>query len=136
MDLNERCQQEFQISTWPRWDYDLERGTLAFSKDDVPKVVATIQAIGTTAISTGTWLWAWANENLPLNVKKAVEEVRMFGERENIADLKGAKMPDQEHLGWEMTAIAAKVLGAKGAYRCPGDNGFLYVVYLSLGFVN
>ena len=34
-----------------------------------------------------------------------------------------------------MTAIAAKVLGAKGAYRCPFDDGFVYVVYLSIKLV-
>jgi len=35
-----------------------------------------------------------------------------------------------------MTAIAAKVLGAKGAYRCPGDNGFVYLIYSSLRFAS
>jgi hypothetical protein len=34
-----------------------------------------------------------------------------------------------------LTAVAAKVLGAKGAYRCPGSNGFIYVVYSSIDFV-
>lgn len=136
MRLNELCGREFHISAWPRWDYDLDRGTLTFSEDSLPKVVALIQVIGTTSISSKTWLWAWANEYLPPNVKKAVEEVRAFGERENIPELIKAKLPDDEHFGWEMTAIAAKILGAKGAYRCPDDNGFVYVVYLSIGFVN
>jgi hypothetical protein len=35
-----------------------------------------------------------------------------------------------------MTAVAAKLLGAKGAYRCPGKNGFLYLVYSSIGFAD
>jgi len=35
-----------------------------------------------------------------------------------------------------MTAVAAKLLGAKGAYRCPGENGFVYVVYSSIGFAD
>ena len=39
------------------------------------------------------------------------------------------------YVGWEMTAIAAKVLKAKGAYRCPWENGFVYVVYSSLRFI-
>jgi hypothetical protein len=70
--LNEACEKEFHIGSWPRWDYDLERGTLTFSKDGVPKVRASIQVIGTTSISGGTWMWGWANESLPSNVTKAV----------------------------------------------------------------
>jgi hypothetical protein len=33
MRLNESCEHEFQISTWPRWDYDLDAGTLTFSQN-------------------------------------------------------------------------------------------------------
>ncbi len=42
MRLNESCESEFHISSWPHWDYDLERGTLTLSQDGVPKVVASI----------------------------------------------------------------------------------------------
>jgi uncharacterized protein DUF6882 len=46
--LNESCDQQFHINFWPRWDYDLERGTLTFSQEEVPKVIASIQVVGTT----------------------------------------------------------------------------------------
>ncbi len=32
MRLNESCESEFHISSWPHWDYDLERGTLTLSQ--------------------------------------------------------------------------------------------------------
>jgi hypothetical protein len=134
--LNESCDQQFHINSWPRWDYDLERGTLTFSQEEVPKVIASIQVVGTTSIKSRAWLWSWANENLPDNVTKAVEKVRAFGEVEQLADLTQAKSKDDEFLGWEMTAIAAKLLGARGAYRCPGENGFMYMVYSALRFAS
>ena len=134
MRLNELCEQEFHISSWPRWDYEFERGTLTFSQDGVPKVLTPIHVIGTTSVSGETWMWGWANESLPATVVEAVAKVRAFGEAENIAELKEAELPDDEYLGWGITAVAAKVLGAKGAYRCPGENGFVYVVYSSIGF--
>jgi hypothetical protein len=134
MQLNEKCKQDFHISSWPRYDYDLEKGTLTFSEGGKPKVVASIQVIGTTSKSSGTWLWGWANESLPDNVTAAVAKVRAFGEAEDLTKLTEARLPDDEYLGWELTSVAAKVLGSKGAYRCPGDNGFLYVVYSALRF--
>jgi hypothetical protein len=135
MRLNELCENEFRISSWPRWDYDLERGTLTFSANGVPKVLASIQVVGTTSLTGGTWMWGWANENLPPKVTKEVAKVREFGLAGNIPELKEAELPDDEYLGWGMTAVAAKLLGAKGAYRCPGDNGFVYVVYSSIELV-
>jgi uncharacterized protein DUF6882 len=134
MRLNELCEQEFRISSWARWDYDLERGTLTFSQDGKPRVLASIQVIGTTSISGQTWMWGWANESLPASVTKLVAKVRAFGESERIGELTAAELPDDEYLGWGMTAVAAKVLGAQGAYRCPGKNGFVYVVYSSISF--
>ena len=136
MDLNELCEREFRISSWPRWEYDLDGGTLTFSEDGVPKVVASIQVVGTTSVSGGTWLWGWANESLTPKVTTQLAEVRTFGEAEKISDLTNAELPDDEYLGWAMTAVTAKVLGAKGAYRCPGENGFVYVVYSSIGFAD
>lgn len=134
MRMNDSCEEEFHVSSWPRWDYELERGTLVFSADGMPKVSASIQVVGTTSVSAGTWLWGWANDNLPPNVTELAQKVREFGRTENIVELTKTELADDEYLGWEMTAIAAKILGAKGADRCPGEDGFVYVVYLSIGF--
>jgi hypothetical protein len=134
MGLNKLCEKEYRISSWPKWEYDLDRGTLAFTQDGVPKVLASIQVVGTTSVSGGTWRWGWANESLTPKVTTQLAKVRAFGESENISELTNAELPDDEYLGWGMTAVAAKLLGAKGAYRCPGENGFAYVVYSSIGF--
>jgi hypothetical protein len=57
--LNETCEREFRISSWPRWNYDFERRTLTFSQDEIAKVIATIQVVGTTSDLSSTWLWGW-----------------------------------------------------------------------------
>ena len=136
MRLNEECKNTFRVTLWPRWDYDFEAGTLTFSESGAPKVIASIQVVGTSSKSGGTWLWAWANKSLPDKVTKAVRKVQEFGEAENLTELTQESLPDDEYLGWGMSAVAAKILGSKGAYRCPGDNGFVYVVYSSLRFAD
>jgi hypothetical protein len=136
MELNECCEKTHRISSWPRWDYNFDAGTLTFSENGVPKVIATIQVIGSTSISGGTWLWAWANESFPAKVTEAVRRVRAFGQAENLIQLTQECLPDDEYLGWGMSAVAVKILRSKGAYRCPGDNGFVYVVYSSLRFAD
>jgi len=137
MRLNQLCEHEFTLAKWQRWDYDLDRETLTFSQDGTPKVVASIQIVGSTSMVSGTWLWSWANESDSESIKKAATRVKAFGEAENIPELTQGKLLDDEYLGWALTAVTAKIVGAKGAYRCPRENGgFLYFIFTSIGFVS
>src|SRR5262249_49758975 len=133
---NEKCKEEFRISSWPRWDYDLDLAKLIFSEENVPKVIASIQVAGTTSKGAGTWMWGWANHHLPPQSTKALKKVKAFGKKEKIPELTQPSAPLDEHVGWEMTAIAAKVLGSKGAYRCPSGDGHVYVVYNDIHFAS
>jgi hypothetical protein len=134
--LNESNEKEFRIGSWSRYDYDLDRGTLTFSQGGVARVVASILVVGTTSESAGTWLWSWANGYLPDNISEPVKKVRDFGFSENIAELTEAYLPDDEHVGWAMAAITARILDAKGAYRCPGSNGYIYMLLTDVAFAN
>jgi hypothetical protein len=84
-DLNDLCEKEYRISSWPNWEYDLARGTLAFT-----------QVVGTTSISSRRWRWGWANESLTPKVTTLIAKVRAFGDAENIPELTNAKLPDDE----------------------------------------
>jgi hypothetical protein len=137
MALNKQCEEKFGIGKWERWDYDLDAGTLVFSEAGTPKVVAEVQAVGTTSSRSNTWLWSWANESLTAVVTNQMAKVRQFGTDNAIRELTEASLSDDEYLGWELTAITAGVLDAKGAYRCPSDSGgYFYFVYVNLAFAD
>ena len=58
--------------------------------------------------------------------------MRKFGETERLANLTVPLWPADEVDGWEMTAVAAKVVGAQGAYRTPKDNGFTFMLLMDV----
>jgi hypothetical protein len=125
--LNERVTQVFRLGEWERYDYDLERKTLTFSQNGVPRVIATIQVVGTTSESAGNWLWGWANGHLPNGVTQQMERVRAFGARESISELVTAYGDDSEGFGWAMTSIAARILGFKRSLSLSGiERIYLY----------
>lgn len=134
MDLNHACDREFSLSAWPRWNYDLDRGILVFSEDRAPKVIAEIQVAGTTSNESNTWMWGWANNSLPQGVVSGMSAAREFGSAESLPRFTTEVLANDDYLGWELTAVTARLLGAKGAYRCPGEDGFLYVVYTDIRF--
>jgi hypothetical protein len=124
----ERLKSEFRLGTWPRYDYDQEAGTLAFSANGKVEVLADIHIVGSTSTRSGTWLWAWDNPSILENVKHCLADVRAYGESHGLEKLTTAKWSGDEHDGWEMTAAAAFILRAEGAYRSPGEHGALFMV--------
>lgn len=131
---NESCDREFSIGTWERFDFDLSRAQLVFSHGGVPKVVADVQMVGSTGRNSKTWKWGWANAHVPMASTGRMKEVREFGRERGYAPLKTETLRDNEHLGWDMTAVAVEVLGGIGGYRCPTETGFVYFVITSLAW--
>lgn len=120
---------EYGMTQYERWDYDQETGEFVFSDAGVPKLIARFQVVGSISTISNTWLWSWANPSIEENVKKDIHEVKRFGEERGLRELTEEKWSAGEVEGWGMTNIAAMLLKAKGAYRCPSDNGPLFVIF-------
>lgn len=131
---HELLASRFSLSEHKRWDYDQETGLLVFSNDGVPAVIADIEVIGSVCSISDTWLWSWANFHLLANVRTRIKAVREFGERSGFPRLTVPKWRADQCAGWEVSAIAADVLEAKGVYRAPTDNGFLYMAMTDIRY--
>jgi hypothetical protein len=136
IEKNERLAKTYGLSGHERYDYNIDNRELVFSNGGKPYVIAKIQIVGSTAISAGNWLWAWANSWWPVDATRAAQAVKQFGEEKNIEELTSDYLYDDalENLGWEMTAVTARISGAIGAYRPPTQNGHLFFVYTELDF--
>lgn len=139
-DKASRLETEFRLGSWPRYDYDVDTGMLTFSEAGVPKLIAEIQIVGTTSAKAGNWLWAWANNHWPAERVSDSEVVRAFGEEHGIDELLHEYVGDADDLnalGWELTAVAARVTGALGAYRpSPDEGGALYLLCRSMSWAS
>jgi hypothetical protein len=122
----------FAISRHERWDYDQSAATLTFSSGGVAQVVADIEFIGSVSQATGTWLWAWANFHNTGKVVARIPAVREYGEENGFPHLTVPLWKGDATDGWEVSGIAAAVLGAQGVYRVPTPNGFLYMALMAL----
>jgi len=138
IDKNARVNAEFRVGDWARYDYDLDAGTLIFSEQGTPRVIAKIQIVGSTSINAGNWLWAWANTSLPPELVADAQLVRAFGDEHGIAELTEDCLEgdDLNALGWELTAVATRVVGALGAYRPSHEGGCLFLTYKSVDWAS
>lgn len=139
VEKNRRLQSDFKLGRWPRWDYDLDAGTLTFSEAGIPRVVAEIQIAGTTSDQVGNWLWSWGNGHWPVDLLPDAELARAFGREHGIAELteEFVKGRDLNALGWKLTAVVVRLTDALGAYRpSPKDGVTLYLTCKSIAWTS
>ncbi len=58
----------------------------------------------------------------------------LFRELHGLRELTTAKWKATEEDGWAMTAVTARILQAKGAYRAPDEDGYAFLIFTSLGW--
>jgi hypothetical protein len=128
--------KEFKLDSYLRFDWDQWRGELVFSSGGTPKVVARIQIVGTLSAKSSTWMWAWANPGYLAPVRQSALRVKEFGTERGIVRMIQPKWAAKESDAWEMTAVTARLTDAKGAYRCPGQDGSTFMVFSDLRSVS
>jgi hypothetical protein len=110
-----------------RWDWDPELAIMKFTDPEKPTLWIGASVVGTT--QGDTWEWTWANPNFPPHSKLDMEQIRDFGEAKGYDKLTTAFLEADEYTGWELTAVAAHILNAPGAYRFPTESGYCYLIY-------
>jgi hypothetical protein len=131
-----RLSETYGLATWQRYDYDTNAGTLAFSDENAPRVLADIQVVGT--IGDQGWRWGWATGDWPAVSTQGMQAVRAFGAEHGIEELTTDDLAsdDLPGLGWMLAAIAARVLDAEGAYSAPTEAGVVYLLIRSIKSVS
>ncbi len=132
---NEKNNRLFGIGDYARYEYDLFRSVIWWSDEKEPKVRAKVTVVGSTSTKSDTWMWAWANPHFGDIEIGLIEKVKEFGERESIQKLVEKKWDADEIDGWEMTSISGRLLESQGAYKSPGTNGSLFLLYDGLEFI-
>jgi len=141
IDLNAALKETYKISSWPRWDYQMEDATLIFSKDGQARVICDMEVAGST--EGDTWEWSWGNAHTPESCRSRMCAIHELGTEKNWTRLNTLFLPNDEYVGWECAGIANHLLGGIGVYRCPSSNSqrddnlvdAVYVVVLSARFV-
>ena len=114
---NNLWQQRFAVSSCP-FDWDMGTATIRFRRDR-DEVIASICIVGTTSEHEGTFLWAWANEEIPSSARRQLELVREFGTRHDLQLLTTPEFPGGHAEALEMAAAAGRVLDADGVFIHP-----------------
>lgn len=114
------------------WQFDMASGLLSFGD----RYRWHAQVLGTESQSSGTWLWAWANDasNIPEDLLQASLTMRTFGEQHEIPELTSPAVSFDEIDGHTLAMIASGVCRANAYYRAPYDGGAAYLLIMDESF--
>lgn len=118
---------EFNIDSYDSWYYDQPSGVFELSKKD-ETIFFEFQSIGTFSRKSKTWLWAWANKNTYPNVRTDSEKIREFGLKNKYDKLTKSTWDAEEEDGWEMLAIASRLLNPLGVYRIDSEDIPMFII--------
>lgn len=122
-------QTRFELTSEP-FHWDLASATLRFERaTDV--VAAALCVVGTTSISEGTFLWAWANEGIPSVATAGLERVREFGVANELMLLTTPEVRGTRSDALEILATAGRILDAEGVFSAPSGDVTCYFVLQS-----
>lgn len=116
-----RLESEFNASKWERYDLDPENAQFTFLSQGVVRVRADMCVAGTLSLTEGTWLWSWANADVPKPARRDVEWLAAFGSENDIKQLVEPKQLAEEVDAWELASVACFLLEAHGIYRAPRE---------------
>jgi hypothetical protein len=127
---NDSFIQRFGLHRCP-YQWDFERAQIVF-RSPKDEVVAEICVVGSTSVSAGTFLWAWANDAIPSHARMGLEAVREFGLANALDRLTTAEWAAGPRDGLEMAAVACRVLDGAGTWTEPGGDVTLFFVLRNL----
>lgn len=119
------------LGGYARWDFDDAARTLTFSDAQGPRVIADVRMVGSYSTRSDTFQWAWVLYDAGDPLIEGVAGLPAFGEVRGLEQLTINGWPCEIDDAWAMTALAALVLGAEGAYRAPMSEDLYWFMLLS-----
>lgn len=119
---------EFGLGRYERYFIDYDKEELQFTSGGRIVLSFAITAVGSYLPGKKSWLWSWANESLPDNVRKKASAVRQLSDLTGVGIFaqRGARI--EEATAYELVALSCRLFGALGAYLAPQQDLRTYVL--------
>ena len=112
-----------------RWSVDQKAGRIMFVFRDGTTASAPVQVVGSFSPQNNSFMWAWANPSLDERLTRASRAAKAWADANSVSKWANRSFPSSEAEAWEITAVAARLDGAMGAYRAPTGGPVVFLVF-------
>ncbi|PWQ93618.1 DUF6882 domain-containing protein [Leucothrix arctica] len=129
-DKQEYLEESFGFSAFEEYKFDFDKEELYFINGGETKKTATIVPIGSFNDKTNAWVWAWANDAFPADLKTKAERFKELEEITGSNLFTHISAEIDESMSWEIAGMALNLLRGDGVYcnATEEDTRYFYVV--------
>ena len=124
----EAHRERWGLGTADAWSVDQAAGIIRWTFTD-KTAEAPVQILGSLNASSGSWLWAWANESVLPDLRMDSLRVRAWAEANGHTNLAQPKIVADAEAAATIATIAFRVTGATGFYRGPGTTVTTFMTF-------
>jgi hypothetical protein len=130
--IQDEARHRWRFDQFARWYFDADARTLTFSDPTLGRLVADVRLVGSFSTKSNTFQWSWVlyDDNHPMIA--GIADLRGFGDVRGLSRLTTKYFACEQEEAWELTSLAAYLLGCQALYRAPFDH--LYWFMLLSGF--
>ncbi|MFE7707810.1 DUF6882 domain-containing protein [Streptomyces sp. NPDC057486] len=123
-----RAHMSWGLGSADRWGLDQRTGLITWTFPD-KTATAPAQILGSYSPTSGSWLWAWANESILPDMSRDARRVRDWAEAHGHLTLAQPKIEADEQTAATLAALAVRITEATGFYRGPGANSAAIITF-------
>ncbi|MEV7523557.1 DUF6882 domain-containing protein [Streptomyces sp. NPDC091371] len=123
-----RAHVSWGLGSADRWGLDQRTGLITWTFPD-KTATAPAQILASFSPSSGSWLWAWANESILPEMSRDARGVREWAEAHGHHGLTRPEVDADEQVAATLAALAVRITRAAGFYRAPGGNSVAIITF-------
>lgn len=125
LEKQENLQKQYQLGSYEKYWCDLEQKILQFKNQDTIFHEFRVMCLGSMSNQSETWMWAWANESFPEEVRKDSVELKNLKTTLGLDFFEIPVFECNDEMAYVLTAISCNHLDMMGTYRVPTQNGYI-----------
>ena len=115
------------FNTYTRYVFKQKDQSLELTKEDGSKLVCKITCIGSWNAKENSWVWAWANENLSDETRKAADPLKSLEKETGYQIFINGGFECEQAVAIDLAFAGVHALNAKGIYRIQIEDSFVFL---------
>lgn len=123
-----RLEERFAIRSHDRYDADLERQEIVFTRGGVPRVRARATLVGTFSLAARTWAWGGGNQSLSPAIRASSAALVDGILERDLWELSTPVFALDEPTAWALCAFVCDRAGGEGLWCYENRGGLVFLL--------
>ncbi len=117
----------YGLNTYESYSFSQKARSLTLKKQTGEQLVCEVICIGSWGYEDESWVWAWHNENLSLEIREEAKGLKDLVKKTGFGVFEEGSFKCEEIVARDLAFVSVCELKAKGIYRISVDESYLFL---------